>query len=103
MHIVRVSDRPSYRTSCPLVLTMGEHLLSVMHRTGDMLNIYLMHVTIMHITCSETGLKHSPYNSMGEHLPSPMVRGCIQCMLHVSIYHMYEYYEIRSNHNDMFL
>ena len=27
-----------------------------------------MHVTIMHITCSETRSKHSPYNAMGEQL-----------------------------------
>ena len=51
-------------------------------------SIYVMHVTIMHITCSETGLKHSPYNSMGEHLPSAMHRTgdmlntCNACYLH---------------------
>ena len=111
MHIVRVSDRPSHRTSCPPVLTMGEHLplaqvilnvqcvLYSVHTIQNkkikctesttcpvlqssqwmstypqqcigqgICSIYVMHVTIMHITCSETRSKHSPYNAMGEQL-----------------------------------
>ena len=134
MHIVRVSDRPSDRTSCPPVLTMGEHLplaqvilnvqcvLYSVHTIQNkkmkctesttcpvlqssqwmstypqqcigqgICSIYVMHVTIMHITCSETRSKHSPYNAMGEQLStypqqwSKDVRVIVRCWGNSSI------------------
>ena len=90
-----------YYLSCPLVLTMDEHLPSAMHRTGDMLNICnACYYNAYYLLWNEIKTQSLQYDGWAvEHIPSAMVKGCTQFMLHVSIYH----YEIRSNHNDMFL